>query len=152
MPLTAYMSPISCRLGFLCFLDIYLHPFSTQHGWFSFGKKRPLAMRLYSRLYILRSGVCLLARKIRLAMTVVVGNHNFCCLDQGIIVFITWIKFFIRKIFFILYSSYHKWLQHFLAICGRQNFRNLYPQAQPKVHSGGTKRNETLLNFLTTHF
>ena len=38
----------------------------------------------------------------------------------------------------------------FPAICNMQNFKYFDPQAQPKVHSGDTKRSEALVEFFTT--
>ena len=41
-------------------------------------RRRQLVVRLYSRLYILRSGVPVLARKIRLAMMIMMMMNYFC--------------------------------------------------------------------------
>ena len=80
-------SPIISRLGFLCFVGVHIH--HSVHCMSSFLSVRPvdqwwrqLAVRFYSKWYIIRSGVCVLARKIRLAMT---GGIT--------IIFIAWIKF-----------------------------------------------------------
>ena len=70
------VSALICRLDFLCFVGILLCAFSTLSGFFFFSvrpgdqQRRQLEVIFDSRSCIMESGVALLARKTRVAMTV----------------------------------------------------------------------------------
>ena len=90
--------------------------------------QRELAVRFYCRWYdIIRSGVCVLVRIIKLAVMLVVKPYFFSWIN------LLWLNL--------------QWKMHVLAIYFMQNFSFFDPQTQPEVHSGDMKRSENLFEF-----
>ena len=133
---------------FPCFLGIDLHGYSTVivcMGNFLLVRpvdkwRKQLAVKFYSSWYIMRSGVGILARQIRLAMARVVEPYYILQLksygfDQ--VILIVWIKFFSFKKHFSFLSLTVTWIwrdiliyignMHFPVIYSMQNFKIFYP-------------------------
>ena len=106
----SYWSTCKCnnmQTWFTCFFGIHLYAYST-FAWAGFVLVRPvdqqrqqLAVRFYAKWYFVRSGVGILARQIRLAMTRVlepqITYHSLSPLVLTKYFFIVEIKFFTFK-------------------------------------------------------